>query len=466
MKRHSLAVPSAIALIATIMALNTLGAAALPVADDWQISKLAEGRDSPVPTSTPGVPTIDAGGLLQRLPSGWTSPGGGNSSAESATPQQLIPQTASQVPQALDRAHLLRQAGVRLQVAKPATLASPGISLQSPSDVACADMLWNPGLDVVEFGDGTGSIEYWSILYQQIYHDNRAGYYASPYHALVMVDEPPSDPPADTDLVLIDDVTWDYDEFAQGFYAPSNLTLVRVYFSSFHDNPDSYDSTRSYLWTLTPEGYLDDWVAYADIPETADWEDWYWDLPSGKLPDVSGRPLAATFDMLSDRIEPHEAVWLDDLQVTVCFEIGQYAVYLPVVAKQPPPPSQPTCSPREPDSLAQPGSTDVEATCGGSFSPLDEKDYYALDLKGNNRVRLGLFDLPGGTNWDALIYENSSGYPLACQIGDQGDHDRWKNCPNAAGYPSTLDPNKDYFVLVSRGPNRTGGTYGMRVEPR
>jgi len=458
MKRHTFAVPSAVALIATMIALNTLGAAALPVADDWQISKPSEGRDSPGPTSTPVVPAVDAGGLLQRLPSGWTSPGGGNASTESATPRQLIPQTASQVPQALDRAYLRRQAGVRLQVAKPATFASPGVSPQSTSGVACADMLWNPELDVVEFGDGTGSIEYWSILYQQIYHDNRAGYYASPYHALVMVDEPPSDPPADTDLVLIDDVTWDYDEFAQGFYAPSNLTLVRVYFSSFHANPDSYDSTRSYLWTLTPEGYLDDWVAYADIPESADWEDWYWDLPSEALPAVSGRALAATFDMLSDRIEPHEVVWLDDLQVTVCFEIGQYAVYLPVVAKQPPPPSQPTCSPREPDSLTQPGSTARDATCGGSFSPVDQKDYYLLDLRGERKVRLRLFNLPASTNWDALIYENVGDYPLACQIGIPGSGDKSVNC--------NLDLGKNYFVLVSRGPNRTGGGYDMRVEAR
>jgi hypothetical protein len=108
----------------------------------------------------------------------------------------------------------------------------------------------------------------------------------------------------------------------------------------------------------------------------------------------------------------------------------------------------------------------VDVTCGGSFSPVDQKDYYTLNLDGANRVRLGLLNVPEDTNWDALIYENSSGYPLACQIGDPGDQDRWKNCPNIDGYSNTLDPGKDYFVLVSRGPNTTGGSYDMRVERR
>jgi hypothetical protein len=91
---------------------------------------------------------------------------------------------------------------------------------------------------------------------------------------------------------------------------------------------------------------------------------------------------------------------------------------------------------------------------------VDQKDYYTLDLRGANRIRLRLFNLPSGTNWDALIYENKGGgvYPLACQIGTPGDADKAQDCD--------LNPSKNYFVLVSRGPKTTAGSYGMRVERR
>jgi hypothetical protein len=89
---------------------------------------------------------------------------------------------------------------------------------------------------------------------------------------------------------------------------------------------------------------------------------------------------------------------------------------------------------------------------------VDQKDYYLLDLRGERKVRLRLFDLPAGTNWDAMIYENTEGYPLACHIGTSGSGDKSEDCD--------LNLSKDYFVLVSRGPQKTGGSYGMRVEAR
>lgn len=96
--------------------------------------------------------------------------------------------------------------------------------------------------------------------------------------------------------------------------------------------------------------------------------------------------------------------------------------------------------------------------CGGSFNALDEKDYYSLALQGASKVRLDLDQLPSGTNWDAMIYEDASGYPLACQIGTQGDKPKHVDC--------TLNSSKSYFVLVSRGPKQAGGTYRMSVTRR
>jgi hypothetical protein len=320
------------------------------------------------------------------------------------------------------------------------------------------DVLLNPQLDVIEFGDGSGSIEHWSILYQKVYYDSEV--YYSPSYSLVLMDENDG---SDTVLDPFWETGMDYDLFGQGFWTPPNLTRIRVSFSSVLADMDAYDDAWSNLYTLTSEGYLDELVFFVEIPEdSTGFSNWYWELASPEdselLADLSGRLLAVGYDMLSDMEAPSEWVWLDDLQVTLCYERGQYGVYLPLVRKERPPSPQPICSPREPDSVAQPGSTTVDVTCGGSFSPVDEKDYYRLDLKGVNRVRLRLFDLPSNTNWDALLYEDASGYPLACYIGTPGDADKSVDC--------NLNPSKPYFVLVSRGPKTSGGTYKMRVERR
>jgi hypothetical protein len=320
------------------------------------------------------------------------------------------------------------------------------------------DVLLNPQLDVIEFGDGSGSIEHWSILYQKVYYDSEV--YYSPSYSLVLMDENDG-----SDTVL--DPFWetgnDYDMFGQGFQTPSNLTRIRVSFSSVYADMDAYDDAWSNLYTLTSEGYLDELIRFVEIPEDSeDFTNWYWELTSAEdyelLADLSGRLLGVVYDMLSDMEAPSEWLWLDDLQVTLCYEKGQYGVYLPLVRKERPPSPQPTCLPREPDSVAQPGSTTVDVTCGGSFSPVDQKDYYTLDLKGADRVRLRLFDLPSGTNWDALVYEDASGYPLACQIGTPGDADKSVDC--------NLNPGKPHFVLVSRGPKTDGGPYKMHVARR
>jgi hypothetical protein len=324
------------------------------------------------------------------------------------------------------------------------------------------DVLLNPQLDVVEFGDGSGSIDYWSILFQNVYYDSEPGYYQSPSYSLLLVDELDG---SDPDLVDYEGATWDYDAFAQGFTVPPGLTALQISFSDLHADVDSYDRTRSYIWTLTADGYLDQWVAYADIPKDTEWANWYWFLPDTAFSQVAGKPVAVLYEMLSDRMAPGEWMWLDDLQVTVCYQRGPSGSYLPMALREPSTPSGPTCSPREPDSLTSPGSLTVGATCRGSFSPVDERDYYALNLNGARKVRLRLSDLAPNQNWDALIYENTAGYPLVCHLPRQHPQ-RWINCPSVNGYSDSFDLNKDYFILVNRGPNTTGGTYTLRVERR
>jgi hypothetical protein len=353
-------------------------------------------------------------------------------------------------------AQFLHKANRRFQVTLPDKVTEDVAPRQ---DEICEEMILNSQMDVVEFGDGTGSVEYWSILFQQIYFDSREEYYYSPAYSLVMVDETDG-----SDQDLWDEDT-DYDEFGQGFQAPSNLTYVKVSYSRLYANANSDDIAWSNLWTLDNDGYLDELIAYAtigDMPEG--WSSRYWELTSDEdselLAALSGKPVALTFDMSSNMTDPSQVIWLDDAQVRLCYKRGSHAIYLPITFKQYGTGSPgPICKPREPDSTAQQGSTVVGAVCSGSFDAMDEKDYYSLNLDGVTKVRLRLFNLPSGSNWDAMIYEDIEGYPLACHIETIGDNDKYKDC-------APLNPSKDYLVLVSRGPVKSSGSYQMSVEQR
>ena len=211
-------------------------------------------------------------------------------------------------------------------------------------------------------------------------------------------------------------------------------------------------------------------------PSDGNWRGYYMDFDvdndPGVIATLSGYSVGLLLWLESNRAEPYEIIWLDDVQVTTEVPVGSCPhpisppefVYLPVAlrnfANQPPTPPPSTCQPYEPDAVDKRGSTTVGAVCDGSFNALDPRDYYSLNLNGTANVRLRLFDLPSGTNWDALIYEDTSGYPLACQIGTPGDDDKHADC--------TLNPSKSYFVLVNAGTAPGGGanTYKMSVEQR
>jgi hypothetical protein len=341
---------------------------------------------------------------------------------------------------------------------------------QATSEEVCIYALQNPQMDVVELGNGTASLEYWTAPYHKVYYSKVE--YNSELYSLLVKDETDG-----SDTVL--DPFWgsgmDYDLLAQGFQAPANVTYLKVAYSNAVANANDSDDSWSNIWGLTASGALSDTIAYAPIVDgSSGWGNWYWELTQAEDADslarISGRPVALVFDSLSDRTAPGEILWVDDAQVTLCYQRGAASVYLPLAAKRYGESSGPNCVPREPDSVNQMGKTAVGATCAGSFSALDEKDYYDLSLNGATRARLDLFNLPGNTNWDAMIYQDSAGYPLVCQIGTQGSGDKWTNCPDSDIYGrSTFDTGQDYFVLVSRGPQPeepAGWTYQMSVTRR
>ena len=377
--------------------------------------------------------------------------------------RQLHREAGVQSAQGFRRAEPLHHGIVRFELPERRISAPTSGPSSSAPDERCVQVLKNPELHVVEFGDGTGSIEHWVVLYQMVYYDDHN--YVSPHHSLVLDDEPVGEY---TDIDDFWGTGLDYDMFGQGFWTPPDMTRIVVLFSSRYLDWNSDDMAWVNLVSLPEDGYLqpENFEAVVEIPTKgeATWEHWAWELTADDDPQwmdaMSDRPMAVIFDHLSDRQAPYQTIWLDDVYVFLCFqwEAPPSAIYLPALHMEPLVDPGPRCNPREPDSIDSPGFTTVDATCSASFTALDQRDYYTLDLRGARDVQLQLFDLPSGTNWDALIYQNTAGYPLACHIGTPGAAPKEADC--------TLDPTKSYFVMVNRGPGTTGGSYKMQVERR
>jgi len=443
-----------------------------PVQDDASIQQLQQALRqgdvrfqvaNPVPpvqpTNTPAPALGNAQSIISQAPSSLEAGVVPEPAQPATTATDQLMQGDAQIEQALlQHAEAMRQAGVRFSVTNFGTEIVKSASPQSPSAETCRNMLLNPQMDVTEFGDGTGTVDYWTIIAQKIWYSTVYSH-LTPY-SLMMRDE--LDGP-DTVGIYIGSTYYDYDEFGQAFNAPSNLTYFKVSFSRMYLYPDSQDAVFSRLWTLDNEGYLDEFIAAVQIPDTTPyspntWNNFYWELTSAQLITASNKPLVAVFTMFSNQASSGEKMYLDDAQVELCYPIGTNIVYLPLTLRQYGTSPGITCNPYEPDSATQRGSTAVGATCDGSFSGTDTRDYYSLNLNGATNIRLALENLPSGTNWDALIYEDASGYPLACQIGTAGDQNKYKNC--------TLDASKSYFVMVNAGtaPSKESNTYQMSVK--
>ena len=453
MRKFTLLIAVGVPLIGLGLVGHALDARALPSPNAGAVTPAIQVQ----PTSTPAAPE-DTQSILSRAP----SPPAAAGMPERTRSEMLIEQPVrddARTRQVLQLAQVVHQAGVRFEAIDPGVESAGSVSPQSPSET-CVDILVNPQMDVVEIGGGQGYADPWEPVAQQIYYSTEE--YNSAAYSLVMIDELDG---SDQVGIIIDGIYRDYDSFGQVFLTPRDLTYLRASFHRMFINPDpGYDFVFSMLWALDSEGYLDELIGAVEIDPSSypsnTWQGFYWELSSTQLITASNQSLALLFTMISDQVFPGEWMYLDDAQVTLCYH-EDYTVYLPITVRQPSaePPS-PTCTPYEPDSLARRGSTTVGATCSGLFSQTDLKDYYSLNLNGVTNVRLRLFDLPSGTNWDALVYEDTSGYPLACHIGTPGDQDKHKDC--------TLNLSKDYFVMVNTGtaPIAGANTYKMSVEQR
>lgn len=342
----------------------------------------------------------------------------------------------------------------RLQMPLPETRQLQAV--EAPEADYCFQLLANTQMNIVEFGDGTGSAEPWVVLSPAIYYFKDA--YVSPIYSLGMEDGDEGSGNQE-----------DEDAFGQGFYMPSGLKSVRVeYFTSVY-NPDSFDEVYGALWSLDRDGFLDQVLASWTVGQPANPAQWYGrfvEITNGATLDpMNGNPMAMTFFTYGDRLPPFEFALFDDVTVTACVDTR---LYLPNIMNNAGQVSGPICVPPSENPQdqfnANRGLVQTSARCNSTLSNIDRADYYTFKPTSSGPHTLNLRNLPAGTQWSAMIFLDQPNPEYApgpttgqCRIGTPGSGDKQVTC--------TLDKNKDYFVKVSAGGDYSGpvGNYEMQI---
>lgn len=349
-----------------------------------------------------------------------------------------------------------------LQVSLP--IAAPPQAADA-AEADCYQLLANPQLDIVEFGDGSGSAEPWVVLEPTIYYYS---FSVSPEYSLGMADDN-DDEGAGGDF--------DYDVFGQGFFMPDQLESVTVYYSTAVNQQDSFDDVEGQIWSLDAQGFLDEELAWWPIsqPESdLDWRGRFVEITDAAfLQTLEGRPLALILVAFNDRLAPYEINYFDDVAVVACVKSGAAGatrLYLPNVMHNAGEASGPICLPPtetpQDQYNANRGLVQTGATCRSTLSNLDRADYYTFRPARSGPYTLSLRNLPPGTEWSAMIFVDEAEPDYApgpttgqCRIGTPGSGDKQVTCN------LDLSKHKDYFVKVSAGSTYNGavGNYVMRI---
>ena len=338
----------------------------------------------------------------------------------------------------------------------------------------CVNLIANSQLDILEFGDGTGTAEPWVFLEPIVYYINGNdptdpfAPWAFDGYSLLFEDGDLGDPsPA-------------YDMFGQGFLMPENLTDVTVEYWRFSVDGNLADIVWGELWLLDDDGYINFndpetyLVGYWDVYES----DMEWNLESVSATDemleaLSGRPAALIFYNDTDSSSPDapesEKEWMliDDISLSACYkpaEVSGKRVYLPSVQTAGEVISfciPPTENPRDQYNSYR-GFSQTGAECNSTLSELDRADYYTFKPGESGSHTLLLSNLPADTQWSAMIFTDTSSPEYApgetggqCRIDTPGSKDKRVKCE--------LSKDKAYFIKVSAGSTPVEGGYDMKV---
>ena len=334
----------------------------------------------------------------------------------------------------------------------------------------CGNIIANSQLDILEFGDGTGTAEPWHFIIPQLYYVHESfpdiGNFAFDGYSLIFEDGDPGDPSPTIDM------------FAQGFQMPDNLTSISAVYWRMSIDSNLNDEVWGELWLLDnngnlhldqPETYL---VGYWDVFESElEWEQEIVDATEGIVNALTGRPAALLFYNYTDGSDPSapeaEKEWMlmDEIVLGICFEAATGAqTYLPVIQKKGV--VTPFCSPPSENPQdqwnANRGVTHTGATCNSTLSELDRADYYTFKPSKSGSHTLHLGNLPAGTEWSAMIFVDSNSPSYApgategqCRIATPGATNKQVTC--------NLTKDTGYFIKVSAGSTPVKGSYEMKV---
>jgi hypothetical protein len=341
-------------------------------------------------------------------------------------------------------------AGERVWPTDPASLKMPALP-EFPQGAGCQQLIVNSELDVLIFDDGTGTAEPWVVLWPIVYYDSTI--YTSPSYSLVL------------DIGDSGDPTPLYDGFGQAFYMPAGLTSVTVNYNRKIDFANGVDEVFGELWSVDAQGFLDEYITgwiVGDSP--ADWSARVYNINDGPtLNELSGRLLALVLVNDTTDPSPGEITWFDDITLTACYVPPDYAAYMPAVPYLAG--TGPSCNPPNespPDSwYNNRGSTQTEANCNTTLSQLDDRDYYSFMAAQSGSHTIHLRNLPPGSNWAALVYNDTEPPPTAptnggaCYTSAPGSADKSVVCTFTAG--------QKYVIKVSSGSTPMNGSYNLQV---
>ncbi len=331
------------------------------------------------------------------------------------------------------------------------------------TEATCYQLLANPTLDIVEFGDGTGSAEPWTVLEQNLYYDST--FYTSMSHSLLMADGDETD--------VLDPDEDDVDAFGQGFFMLEDLEGVFVEYSTAVVDADSFDEVFGVLWSLDEEGFLDEVIASWEVTQPTNESEWQGRIveitDEDLLAEMDGKVMAMTFYAFGDQLAPSQITYFDDVTVVACItEEVTEDLYLPSVINQVS--TEPICIPPnetpQDQYNAHRGVVQTGARCESNLSRLDQADYYTFQPSKTGAHTLQLRNLPAGTEWSAMIFVDQPSPDFApgpdltggqCRIATPGSGNKQVTC--------TLNKNQTYFVKVSAGGAYDGpvDSYLMRI---
>lgn len=338
------------------------------------------------------------------------------------------------------------------------------------SQADCFQFVANGELNVIELGDGTGTVEPWVILDPIVYYwrDNTV---SPPNFSLFTQDTIPGGSDEQEG-----DNSPNQDMFGQGFLMPDDLVSVSITYNAATVNLDQNDRTFGVFWhvdangNLPNNGIIEGWESLDPMP--ADEGAWllytieYTD--AALMAELSGNTVALVFVTETNAQAPDESVFFDNITMEVCTEsrpVGRQ-IYLPNVlniANAGPVCVPPSESPRD-EVNANRGLVQTGALCQTTMSQLDAQDYYTFRPQQSGNYTLQLRNLPPNTEWSGSIIQNSGGtFEYApgptggqCRIATPGAGNKQVIC--------NLQGGREYVVKVSAGGySGPEADYEMRV---